>query len=68
MDVWNVFQYATTDPWGISPGSVIEICKVLEIKDVEECLYKITIINKELNVESDKKKKGKEAPIFPSKR
>jgi hypothetical protein len=46
MDTWQVFQLASLDPWGISPVGVIEICKVIGVEDIEECLYKIVQMNK----------------------
>ncbi len=53
-DAWQVFQLGSFDPWGISPITVIELCRVLKIEDVEECLYKMSKIVQVMNEEKFK--------------
>ena len=36
------------DPWGISPVGIIEVCKVVEVEDIKECLYKVIEMSKVL--------------------
>lgn len=55
METWQIFQLASLDPWGVSPVGVIEICKVVGVEDIEECLYKIVHMNRTFNKEPPKK-------------
>ena len=53
-EAWEVFQLASSDPWGISPTGVIQVCKVLEVEDIQECLFKVTKMSQALEAVSSK--------------
>jgi len=54
-EAWEVFQLASSDPWGIGPTGVIEVCRVLEVGDIQECLFKVLRMASVLVAESSTK-------------
>lgn len=62
-EAWEVFQLASSDPWGIGPTGVIQVCKVLEVGDIQECLFKVLRMAQILGAESSTNKpSSKEEP------
>ena len=59
LDAWQVFQFAAMGPWGIDPGTVLNICATLGVQDKEECLYKVGIISQVLNSHQKNDMKGR---------
>jgi len=44
----------------VNPTGVIEVCKVLEVEDIQECLFKVLRLAQVLEAESKNKHSPKE--------
>jgi len=44
----------------VNPTGVIEVCKVLEVEDIQECLFKVLRLAQVLEAESKSKPSSKE--------
>jgi hypothetical protein len=63
-DAWEVYQLAGSDPNGIGITGVVEVCKILKVEDLKECLFKVLRIVQTLESKSSavKKPSPKEEP------
>ncbi len=60
IEAWEVYQLACLDSMGISPEGVIAICKVMEIDDIKEALYKVSELVRTIRGLQEEQRKQKE--------
>jgi hypothetical protein len=63
-----VYQLAGSDPNGMAITGVIEVCKILEVRDLQECLFKVLRLVQVLESKSSAVKKPSSREEPPSAR
>ena len=40
-EAWEVFRLASSDPSGVGIPSIVKVCEILDVGDVQECMFKV---------------------------